>query len=167
MVDAEDVGRQDVVVMDGAGAGAGVLEISWEEVGVVVVGSGFSSLQPNQPGVLHVDVDFDLLEVDVVVVGPVVVVDSSKHPNHPGVLHVSVLVLLVALVLEMIVEVVVGSVPLLSKNSQGKQSVQFTYCSHLGGSSYFSITSWITFRILWVPMPTRQPLSETVSYTHL
>lgn len=70
-----------------------------------------SSLQPNQPGVWHVDVDVLLvLEVLVVVV---VVVLSSRQPNHPGVLHVSVRVRVVVEVLLLLL-VVVLSVPLLS-----------------------------------------------------
>jgi len=75
-----------------------------------------SSKQPNQPGVLHVDVDDE--EVDAVfVLVWLVVVDSSRHPHQPGVLHVSVLVL-VDLDVDVLVgfeELVVVSVPLLSK----------------------------------------------------
>jgi len=48
-------------------------------LGVVVV---VSSLHPNQPGVLQVDVDVVVVLVLVVVE---VVVVSSKHPHHPGV----------------------------------------------------------------------------------
>ena len=51
------VGADEVVVTVGAGAGDVLCEISVVEVSV-------SSLQPNQPGVLHVDVD----EVVMVVV---------------------------------------------------------------------------------------------------
>jgi hypothetical protein len=43
-----------------------------------------SSLHPNQPGVLQVDVDV-VVVVLVLVVVPEVVVVSSKHPHHPGV----------------------------------------------------------------------------------
>lgn len=80
---------------------------------VVVV----SSRQPNQPGVVQVEVD----EPDVLVVlWWLRVVDSSIHPHHPGVLHVSVRVL-DDLDLEVLVGllelVVVVSVPLLSKYS--------------------------------------------------
>lgn len=75
---------------------------------VVVVGS----LQPNQPGVLHVVVE---------VVVAVSVVLSSRHPHHPGVLQVDVLVALVELV-EVAVEVVVISEPLLRKNFHSSQS---------------------------------------------
>lgn len=74
-----------VVVGDvGVGVGTAVLE---GVAGVVVV---VLSLQPNQPGVLHVVV----VAVDVVllVTVPVAVVVSSRHPHHPGVLQVSVLV---------------------------------------------------------------------------
>jgi len=86
-----------------------------EEKEVVVVGS----LQPNQPGVLQVEVEVDdvLVEVVVVVVGPDVVF-SSRQPHQPGVLHVSVLV---RVDVELRV-LVIGSVPLLSKNFQLKQS---------------------------------------------
>lgn len=131
-------------------------------VAVVVV--AISSLHPNQPGVLHVVVDEVCFEV---VVEIVVVVSSSRQPHHPGVLQVSVRVRLKVLVREMALDVVVRSVPLLSKNSHGKQSVQLIYCSHLAGASYFSRTSRITSTILCVPIPTRQPRSLTVSYTHL
>ena len=86
---------------------------------VDVVFSPLSSLQPNQPGVLHVDVDVDEVDVDFDVVDPVVVV-SSRQPHHPGVLHVSVRVRVLILVeVEVdvgfdVVEVVVSD-PLLSK----------------------------------------------------
>jgi len=100
-----DVGLEDVAVR--VGAGAAVFEVV---VMVVVV----SSLQPNQPGVLQEVVVVVLVEVVVVPV----VVDSSRHPHQPGVLHVSVLVRVVVEV-ELGMEVVVDSVPLLSKNSQG------------------------------------------------
>jgi len=89
-------------------------------VEVEVVFSPLSSLQPNQPGVLHVDVDE--VDVDFDVVDPVVVV-SSKQPHHPGVLHVSVRVRVLILV-EVEVDVgfdvleVVVSDPLLSKYCQ-------------------------------------------------
>lgn len=81
---------------------------------MVVVGS----LQPNQPGVLHVDVEVE--DVVVVIVDPLVVV-SSKQPHHPGVLQVSVRVRVeVEVEVEVMMVVVVDeSVPLLSKNSQG------------------------------------------------
>jgi len=158
------VGCGEVVV--GAGAGLGVVmmvEVEEDEVVVVVVGS----LHPNQPGVLHVDVNeellllVELLELEVVVVADVVD-DSSRHPHHPGVLHVSVLVL-VELVVVLVV-VVEGSVPLLSKNFQSTQSWQSTSVSALGTVSYFSMTSLITLVILCVPTPTLQPRSPTVSY---
>lgn len=77
---------------------------------VVVVGS----LQPNQPGVLHVVVVVDRLLVvevvlDVVVVSVVVL---SKQPHHPGVSQVDVLVKDID-VDEDLVVVVVISEPLL------------------------------------------------------
>lgn len=77
-----------------------------DEVGVVL------SLQPNQPGVLHVLVVVVVLEL-VVVGCPGVV--SSKHPHHPGVKHVAVRVrdVCVEVAVEVVI-VVVGSVPLLS-----------------------------------------------------
>ena len=111
MHDEVDVGVNDVLVTVGAGAGVVVIVMVVEEV--------VSSLQPNQPGVLQVDVD------DVVVIVILLcdlVVDSSRHPHHPGVLHVSVRVRLdlvdvdVAVGFELLLVVV--SVPLLSKYSQ-------------------------------------------------
>ena len=60
-------------------------------VGEVMLAVGFdvelllvvvtSSLQPNQPGVLQVEVDVVVVVVDVVVVAVVVV--SSRHPHQP------------------------------------------------------------------------------------
>lgn len=97
------VGVVDVVVMEGAGTADGVL-VAVEDDEVVVVGS----LQPNQPGVLQVDVE--LVEVDIVDDFEVVV--SSKQPHQPGVLHVSVLVALLEL-LEVLV-LMIGSLLLLS-----------------------------------------------------
>lgn len=115
-VDAEEVGECEVVVTEGAGAGLATVVVIVE-----VSSAGSLSLQPNQPGVLQVDVD----EVEVVftVVVALPVVDSSRQPHQPGVLHVSVRVR----VLRVRVEVDVGfdfdevdvSVPLLSKYSQG------------------------------------------------
>ena len=87
------------------GAGATVEDDSDTVDEVVVVGS----LHPNQPGVLQVDVDDELVDVAVSVV---VVVVSSRHPHHPGVLHVSVRVRVDDVVL--LEDVVVRSVPLLS-----------------------------------------------------
>jgi hypothetical protein len=113
--DDVDVGEDEVVVT--VGAGAGVVECDVLDV----VFSPLSSLQPNQPGVLHVEVDDVEVVFDVVVLEPVVV--SSRQPHHPGVLHVSVLVRVLILV-EVEVEVgfdvlvVVVSVPLLSKYFQ-------------------------------------------------
>lgn len=93
------------------------------------------SLQPNHPGVSQV---VDVMIVVDVVDGPEVVL-SSRHPHHPGVLHVSVLVKVEVAVLLM--ELVVVSDPLLSKNFQLKQSVQLMSGLHGGTSSYLSITS--------------------------
>lgn len=141
-IDCEDEGREEVVVIVGAGAGDGVA------AGLLV---SVSSLQPNQPGVLHVDVNDVIVVVVTVGLVVVVVVDSSKQPNQPGVLQVSVL-LLVALDVDVgTVYDVVLSEPLLSKYSHRKQSVQLTYCSHFAGSSYASSTSLITPTILWYP----------------
>lgn len=72
-----------------------VEEVVGEFVGEVMLAVGFgvlllmsvvtvSSLHPNQPGVLHVDVDVVVVVV-VVIDPPDVVVVSSKHPHHPGV----------------------------------------------------------------------------------
>jgi hypothetical protein len=133
-----------------------VLSVLDDDEVVVVVGVVLS-LQPNQPGVLQVEVD--VLVVVVVVAVPVVV--SSKQPHQPGVLQVSVLVLV--LVEEVELEVVVVSVPLLSYIFQLAQSRHSGVNLHSGTSSYLSITSLMTDRILWVPMPTRQPLSATTS----
>lgn len=111
MHDEVDVGVDDVVVTVGAGAGVVVI--------VMVVVEVVSSLQPNQPGVLHIEVD-DV--VVIVVLLCALVIDSSRHPHHPGVLHVSVRVRLdlvdvdVAVGFELLLVVV--SVPLLSKYSQ-------------------------------------------------
>lgn len=95
------------------GAGAGVVVCAAFDV----VFSPLSSLQPNQPGVLQVDVDDDVDVVFGVVPVVVVVVVSSKQPHHPGVLQVSVLVrvLLVEVAVGFEVLDVVVSVPLLSK----------------------------------------------------
>lgn len=119
----------------------------------VVVGS----LQPNQPGVLQVDV------VVVVVSGVVVVVevDSSRHPHHPGVSQVVVLVKVDEVLV--VVVVVVISEPLLRKNFHSTQSKHSSSGAQVGTSSYTFNTSDMTFLILWVPIPTRHPLSATVS----
>lgn len=89
----------DVVVTVGAG----------EDLLVVVT----SSLQPNQPGVLHVEVE-DVVVVVVLLVEVCrdVVVVSSRQPHQPGVLQISVRVLVIVNVVEL--DVVVLSVPLLS-----------------------------------------------------
>jgi len=69
-----------------------------------------SSLQPNQPGVLQVEVD-----VELVLVVPEADVVSSKQPHQPGVLHVDVRVLvLVELDVD---DVVVELLPLTSFQS--------------------------------------------------
>lgn len=162
------VGSADVVVIVGTGAGAGEVSEPLEDdeavVVVVVVVLVVGSLQPNQPGVLQDFVELELVEEEEVERGEevvvVVVVDSSRHPHHPGVLHVSVLVR--ELVLELL-ELVVVSVPLLSKNFQSTQSAHSTSSSQLGTVSYFSSTSLMTPLILCVPIPTRHPRSPTVS----
>jgi len=112
----------DVVVMVGAGAAEGVVTIV-EDAEVVVMGS----LQPNQPGVLQVEVVVEEVLVVVVDVGADVVV-SSKQPHQPGVLQVSVRVR-VDMVELLVVVVVIGSLPLLSKNFQLKQSWHSTSSS--------------------------------------
>ena len=96
----------EVVVTVGAGAGVAILLVS-----VVVIVDVASDLHPNQPGERQVVV----VIVSVVVTGTVTLLVSSKHPHHPGVLHVSVLVRVVD-VAEEEAELVVVSVPLLSKN---------------------------------------------------
>ena len=138
-----------VVVTVGHGAG---LDGAVEDEDVVVV----ESLQPNHPGVSQV---VDELE-EVLVEVAVVVVVSSKQPlfcklascqcltqrfpptyHHPGVLHVSVRVLVAV---EVLLLVVVVSVPLLSKNFQRTQSVHSVSSSHTGTVSYSLITLSIT-----------------------
>jgi hypothetical protein len=52
-----------------------------------------SSLQPNQPGVLHVVEDDEVVVVEELVMVPLVVVVSSRQPHHPGVWQVVVRVL--------------------------------------------------------------------------
>ena len=102
----------------------------------VVVGS----LHPNQPGVLQVEV----VAVDVLVLILVfeVVVVSSRQPHQPGVLHVVVRVLV--LVLEVVVELVVLSEPLLSKYFHRKQSLHSLSGTQFGTFGYFLITSSMT-----------------------
>jgi len=73
---------------------------------VVVV---ISSLQPNQPGVLQLDVDDVVVVTSLVVVAPLVVL-SSRQPHHPGVLQVSVRV---RVFVEIELEELVGSELLL------------------------------------------------------
>lgn len=60
------------------------------EVELLLVVVVVSSLHPNHPGVLHVEVEVEVVEVLIDV--PVVAVVSSKQPHHPGVWHVLVLV---------------------------------------------------------------------------
>lgn len=127
---------------------------SVEVVSVVVV----LSLHPNHPGVLHVDVEVEVVVVVVVVGVPVVL---SRHPHHPGVWQVDVRVLVRVVAVEL--EDVVVSVPLLSYIFHWAQSRHSGVSTHSGTSSYFMITSWMTDRILWVPIPTRHPLSATTS----
>jgi len=70
-----------------------------------------ASLQPNQPGVLHEDVDvFVEVGVEVLVLVLLLVVDvSSLQPNHPGVLQVEVVVVVVVVLVEVTGPVVVVS----------------------------------------------------------
>ncbi len=135
-VDTEVEDAVGVAVIDGAGEA--VRDVVAE---VVVVGS----LQPNQPGVLHVEVEVDGAVVDELVV---VVVVSSRQPHQPGVLHVDVRVRVVVFVEEEEDEEdVVESDPLLSKYFQLKQSTHSVSETHWGMVSYFertlSITLWI------------------------
>jgi hypothetical protein len=65
-----------------------IVVVAVVEVIVIVV---VLSLQPNHPGVLHVEVDVVVVTSVVLVLSPEVVL--SKHPHHPGVWHVAVLVL--------------------------------------------------------------------------
>jgi hypothetical protein len=104
----------EVVVTVGAGAGVAMLLVM-VVVSVVVI----SSLHPNQPGERQVVV----VMVSVVVTGTVILLVSSKQPHQPGVLQVSVLVRVIDVDLAE-EELVVVSVPLLSKNFHSKQSIQ-------------------------------------------
>lgn len=104
--DEDEVAIVDVVVTVGAGAGVARLVVS-----VVVMVEMTSDLHPNQPGERQVVV----VIVSVVVTGTVILLVSSRHPHQPGVLHVSVLVRVID-VAEEEEELVVVSVPLLSKN---------------------------------------------------
>jgi hypothetical protein len=121
-----------VTVIGGAG-----VALADEVADVVVV----ESLHPNQPGVLHVEVEVELvIDVEDVVVVVVVVV-SSRHPHQPGVLQVEVRVRVVVLVDE---EEVVESDPLLSKYFQLKQSTHSLSGTHSGGLSYLRMILSIT-----------------------
>jgi hypothetical protein len=95
----------EVVVTVGTGAGV-TIPLVMVDVSVVVD----TSLQPNQPGEMHVV----RVVVTVVVTGTVILVDSSRHPHQPGVLQVSVRVRVVDVLVDEALLVV--SVPLLSKN---------------------------------------------------
>jgi hypothetical protein len=134
--DEDEEGEEDeeatVEVVVTVGAGAGVARLLVMVVVSVVV---TSSLHPNQPGERQVVV----VMVCVVVTGTVMLLVSSKHPHQPGVLHVSVLVRVVDVEVEE--ELVVVSVPLLSKNFHSKQSIQSSCWMHLGTASYFWMTS--------------------------
>jgi len=101
---------------------------------VVVVGS----LHPNQPGVLHVEVEL-VTEVKEELL--LVVVALSRQPHQPGVLQVEVRVRVVVLMDE---DEVVESDPLLSKYFQLKQSTHSLSGTHSGGLSYFRRTLSIT-----------------------
>jgi hypothetical protein len=128
----------EVVVTVGAGAGVAILLVM-VVVWVVVT----SSLHPNHPGERQVVV----VMVSVVVTGTVILLVSSKQPHQPGVLQVSVLVRVIDVVLAE-EELVVVSVPLLSKNFHSKQSIQSSCWTHLGTASYLAITSWMMTPIL-------------------
>lgn len=128
--EVEDAVGVAVIVGTGEAMADDVIEL-------VVVGS----LHPNQPGVLHVEVDVAGEVEDELVV---VVVVSSRQPHQPGVLHADVRVRVVVSVDE---EDVVVSDPLLSKYFQLKQSTHSASETHCGSLSYFkrtlSITLWI------------------------
>ena len=120
---------------------------------VVVVSSSVVvvvlSLQPNQPGVLQVEVDEVLVGVVVIIpdeLVAIVVVVLSKQPHQPGVSQVSVRVRVILVVEDE--DVVVLSVPLLSYIFQLAQSRHSGVRLHSGTVSYFMITSWMTDRIL-------------------
>jgi len=157
-------GVSQVAVMDAVsvhpdvGASVAVVVVVVVVVAAVVV---VLSLQPNQPGVLHVEVVVAVVVV-VDVVDVVAVVLSSRQPHQPGVLQVVVRV-------RVFVETDVGEaivelcVPLPQYMFQRLQSLHSGAGRHSGTVSYFIRTSWMTARILWVPIPTRQPLSATTS----
>lgn len=92
----------------------------------------------------------------------VVVVVLSKQPQNPGVLHVSVDVL-VGEDVDELVEDRLGSVPLLLKYFQLKQSTQSGLGVHLGTVSYASTTSRSTMEMRCDVSPCDQPRSLTVS----
>lgn len=110
-------------VVDDVGVGSVVVAVGAGVAPVVVVGS----LQPNQPGVLQVEVV--VVVSDTVVV--VVVVVGSRQPHQPGVLHVEVL-LGEVVVLVVVVVVVVVSDPLLRKNFHSSQSKHSSSATHDG-----------------------------------
>jgi hypothetical protein len=149
--------KSSVVVLKGVFLGT-LGDVDGSEVVAAVV----VSLHPNQPGVLQVEVVVVVVVVVVKVVDVVEVV-SSRQPHQPGVLQVSVLV---RVMVDVEVFEVVVSVPLLSYIFQLAQSRHSGVKTHSGTLSYFMMMSWITVLILCVPMPTRQPLSATTSYTH-
>ena len=124
--------------------GIKLVDVTGREALVLVVVT--SSLQPNQPGVLHVVVVAVVVVVVDVVVELDVVVVSSKHPHHPGVWHVVVLVRVFVDVDEL--DVVVLSVPLLSYIFHLAQSLHSGVNLHTGTVSYLSRTSCMTVRIL-------------------
>ena len=152
--EVDDERLTDDVVVDRVSEGAGTAEVV--EV-VVVVGS----LQPNQPGVLQVVVV--VVDLEVLVLVAVVVVVSSRQPHQPGVLQVVVLVFVVDVEVEVYELDVVVRELLLSKYFQRKQSLHSSSGTHSGTVLYFFNTLSITIRILWLPIPTRQPKSPTVS----
>ena len=99
------------------------------------------SWHPNQPGVLHVEVEDVVVVLILLVLVPDVVVVSSRQPHQPGVWHVAVLVLVFV---EVDVEDVVVSELLLSKYFHSAQSVHSGVVAHSGTVSYFFITSSMT-----------------------
>lgn len=117
------VGSADAVLVTAVetfvGAGIGLVVVTR---GAVIVGSDVAadvcagvlalSLQPNQPGVLHV-VLLVVVVKELLLEVVVVVVVLSLQPNQPGVLHVLVVVVVVV-VLELVV--VGGPVVVSSKH---------------------------------------------------
>lgn len=136
----------------------------------VVIDAVVLSLQPNQPGVLHVlvlDAEVGVMmgsvDVVVVVVAEAIVEVLSRHPHQPGVLQVSVLVLVRDVGAAVEVVVVVVLVP--SPNFHRKQSTHVMSSStHVAALSYFMYTFSMAYLRRCVVVLGRQPQSLTTSY---